>query len=352
GPEMYHLSSLNWHAHEMIYGYTMAVVSGFLLTATTNWTSRKTLTGLSLFVASLFWLLARVSPFLDFHQNIAMMFLFDTLFFIMLIVGISRPVIQSRQWKQLPVILPVVLLLLTNSLFYMGQLELINDGIRIGLYAGFYLLLALIFVMGRRVIPFFIEKGVENGFVPVNYLWLDKLVLPIFITYALSEVFLLNKFIIVVLASILFILSMIRLAGWYTKGVWGKSLLWILLLAYLFITIGFGLRAASYFINIPDVLVLHSFAVGGVAMLTVGMMSRVALGHSGRNVFEPPAAIVWIFILISIAVVFRVVFPLFSMTYYSQWIMISQVFWIAAFSLFAILYSGMLIKPRLDGRPG
>ncbi|MCK4708003.1 MAG: NnrS family protein, partial [Gammaproteobacteria bacterium] len=136
GPELYSLSTLNWHAHEMIYGYGIAVISGFLLTATTNWTNRKTLTGLSLFVISLFWLLARVSPFMPFYQNMAMMFLFETLFFVMLIVGIGRPIIQSRQWQQIPVILPVIFLLITNSIFYAGQWHYISNGIHIGLYGG------------------------------------------------------------------------------------------------------------------------------------------------------------------------------------------------------------------------
>ena len=352
GPELYRFSSLNWHAHEMIYGYTIAVISGFLLTATTNWTNRKTLTGLSLFIISIFWVLARVSPFLPFYQNMAMMFLFETLFFIMLIVGIGRPVIQSRQWQQIPVLLPVILLLITNSLFYAGQWHFVNNGVHIGLYGGFYLILTLIFVMGRRVIPFFIEKGVDETFSPKNYLWLDRIVIPLFIAYALTEIFRFSQLILIVLAVILFVLNLYRLSGWYTKGIWKKPLLWILFLAYLFITTGFLLRALSYFLSISDFLILHAYAVGGIGMITIGMMSRVALGHTGRNVFDPPAILNWVFIFILLSAVFRFILPLFVVSNYMNWIIVSQALWIIAFAIFIKLYAVMLIRPRSDGRPG
>lgn len=352
GPSLYHLDPLNWHAHEMIYGYTIAVISGFLLTATTNWTNRQTITGISLLILFLFWLLVRLLPFIPFYQNIAIMFLLETVFFVMLIVGLARPVIQAKQWKQLPVMLPVILLAFTNALFYMGQLELLIDGTRMGLFGGFYLILTLVFVMGRRVIPFFIEKGVDDDFKAVNYLWLDVVIVPLFVAYAISEVLMLDTTIITVLAAMLFLLNVIRLLGWYTHSVWKKPLLWSLLLANLFITLGFALRFSSYFTEIPTTLVLHSYAVGGIALITLGMMSRVALGHTGRNVFDPPKSVQWILILSLFAVIFRVVLPLLMTSEYTLWILVSQVFWIAAFVLFVKVYAVMLLVPREDGRPG
>jgi len=352
GPELHNLSSLSWHSHEMIYGYSLAVISGFLLTATTNWTSRKTLTGAMLGIVSLFWLIARISPFINSEHNVEIMFVSEALFFLLLITGIAKPVIQSRQWQQLPVLVPVVLLFLSDMVFYAGQMQLISNGVHIGLYAGFYLILMLIFVMGRRVIPFFIEKGVDESFTAKNYLWLDKVMVPLFFTYAAFEIFRFNSLVLTFLALALFILNMIRLTGWYTPGIWNKSLLWVLLLAYSFITLGFALRSLSYFLNISDFIVLHAYAVGGIGMITIGMMSRVALGHTGRNVFEPPAILGWIFALLLVSFVFRVILPLFFISNYSNWILLSQVFWTGAFSLFVLKYALMFIKPRIDGRPG
>ena len=352
GPDLYHLNSLSWHAHEMIYGYTVAVISGFLLTATTNWTNRKTLTGLMLALAATFWFIARISPFLTYENNIEIMFVAETLFFLFLLVGITKPIIQSRQWQQLPVLFPVILLSVANTVFYAGELELIENGAYIGLYSGFYLILTLIFIMGRRVIPFFIEKGVDENFSAKNYIWLDRVVIPVFVVYALLEVLKLNNSLLTILAAVLFILNSIRLYGWYTKGIWKKPLLWILFIAYLFITLGFALRLLSYFVNFSDFIVLHSYAVGGVGMITVGMMSRVALGHTGRNVFEPPVILSWVFGFIFLAAITRVVLPLLLPLNYINWILLSQVFWVGAFALFVKVYAAMLINTRIDGRPG
>ena len=352
GPDVYQLTSLNWHAHEMIYGYGLAVISGFLLTATTNWTNRKTLTGMMLAIVSLFWLVARISPFINVEYNIEIMFISETLFFSLLIIGIAKPVIQSRQWQQFPVLLPVVLLFLSDMVFYAGQMQLLENGVYIGLYAGFYLILMLIFIMGRRVIPFFIEKGVDEDFTARNYLWLDRLIIPLFFIYSVFEIFRFNSLVLMVLALLLFALNVLRLIGWYTPGIWKKSLLWILFLAYSFITLGFALRLFSYFINISDFLVLHAYAVGGISMITIGMMSRVALGHTGRNVFDPPVILNWIFFLLLLSFLFRVVLPLFFVSNYPNWILLSQVFWLGAFGLFVIKYAFMFIKPRVDGRPG
>jgi len=351
-PGLNGFASLTWHAHEMIYGYSMAVISGFLLTAVTNWTNRKTLTGKLLLLVFVFWLLARIMPFVAVQNNVEWMFLFDTLFFIMLITGISRPVIKSRNWLQLPIILLLIGLMLTNSLFYAEQMQVVNGVTRIGLYGGFYLVLTLVLIMARRVIPFFIEKGLDNSYAPRNYLWLDQAIIPFFVLYATSEVVRFNPLVISVLAAILFVLNLVRLYQWYTTAIWKKPLLWILIVSYFFITLAFALKAVSYLIPLSDFIVLHSFAVGGVGLLTVGMMARVALGHTGRNVFEPPAILLWIFVSIGLASVLRIVFPLLLPGYYEQWVILSQFFWITAFSLFIFHYAAILINPRLDGRPG
>jgi len=341
-----------WHAHEMIYGYAMAVVSGFLLTAVTNWTNRKTLAGKSLSVMFVFWLLARVSAFLSIENNLEIMFLFDSLFLFMLLTGISLPVIKSRQWSQLSIVLVILFILLSNSLFYAGQLGLVNGAERAGLYAGFYLILLLVLILARRVIPFFIEKGVDNDFVPNNFVWVDKLVLPLFLGFIILEVFDISSSASSLLAAILFVLNLVRVSNWYSHAIWSKPLLWILVIGYAFITLGFLLKSLTYISDISELIVLHLFAVGGVSLITLGMMSRVALGHTGRNVSDPPAVVFWIFVSIMLAVIFRVLFPIIFGGFYLQWVLLSQLFWIVAFTIFCISYSAMLVKPRIDGRAG
>jgi uncharacterized protein involved in response to NO len=98
--------------------------------------------------------------------------------------------------------------------------------------------------------------------------------------------------------------------------------------------------------------VLHTFAVGGIGLMTIGMMSRVALGHTGRDVFNPPGILAPIFLLVLLATLARVVLPLMDPARYTIWIATSQVFWILGFALFSAVYIPQLVRPRVDGRPG
>jgi uncharacterized protein involved in response to NO len=210
----------------------------------------------------------------------------------------------------------------------------------------------MVFIMARRVVPFFIEKGVGYEIQLKNWLWLDVLSLIFFGIFAAGDLLSPNQQIVSLIAGLLFVLHSIRLIQWHTPGIWRKPLLWVLYLAYGFITIGFALKAAVYLVGLSPFVALHAFSVGGVGMMTIGMMSRVALGHTGRNVFEPPGILTLIFFLMLLATIFRVAMPLVVMSQYTLWVGISQAFWIASFVVFSFVYMPMLIKPRIDGQYG
>ena len=99
-------------------------------------------------------------------------------------------------------------------------------------------------------------------------------------------------------------------------------------------------------------LSVHAFTAGGIGLLTIGMMSRVSLGHTGRNVFQPPAIVFWSFAVLLLGVIVRVIFPLFNMELYAYWVGISQLLWIIAFAIFVVVYAPMLLSARVDGRDG
>ena len=151
---------------------------------------------------------------------------------------------------------------------------------------------------------------------------------------------------------LLFALHLVRLLGWYTPGIWKKPLLWILYLAYAALVAGFALKAGVYLFGISPYLALHAFAVGGIGMMTLGMMARVALGHSGRNVFDPPPVLKLVFALVLVALLARVLLPLLAQGYYLVWIGLSQWLWIAAFAVFFRVYFPILTRPRIDGQDG
>ena len=289
-----------WHAHEMIFGYGLAVAAGFLLTAEKNWTGIQTLHGKPLLGLLILWLLARLLPFFLEEGGMIVLAIVDLLFGLVLTIATTYPIIKAKQWHQAVFPSKIALMLISNVIFYLGLLDIWPAGLHYGLYAGFYVLLALIFTMGRRVIPFFIEKGVGVSFQPKNWRWLDVSSFVLFLAFAIADLVQSNSLITVGLAALLFVLHSIRLVGWYHPNIWKKSLLWSLYLGYIWIVIGFLLKSLSLIFSISPFLSLHSFSVGGIGLITIGMMSRITLGHTGRNVFNPPKILTLVFLFIAI----------------------------------------------------
>ena len=337
-----------WHAHEMIFGYAVAVIAGFLLTAVKNWTNVQTLHGSGLMALFALWVLARMGPFV---APVGVVFLLDILFMLCFSAALLHPIIKARSWNQLVIAVLVLLLAGANILFYLGLTGMVPGGTRVGLYAGLYLVVAMILLVGRRVIPFFIERGCDRPVQLTYRPWLD---ISIVVSYGLFVVTELSGAtrMAALLASLLVILNAIRLVDWHARGIWKKPLLWVLYIAYIWITAGFLLKAVAALWGISPTLSAHAFTVGGIGMMTLGMMARVALGHTGRNVFDPPASVWWMFLLLLGGAICRVLFPLLSMEHYMLWIAVSQLLWIAAFALFVFVYAPILIKPRVDGRYG
>ncbi len=339
-----------WHSHEMVYGYAMAVIAGFLLTAVRNWTNVPTLHGPALAVLVALWLLARVLAFVPGSYSLSLMAAADLAFGLGLLLAVLLPIIKARHWKQQSFVMLFLLVLVAgNLLFYLSLLHLITLRPSFGIMFGLYFILAMILLMARRVLPFFIEKGVGYPVKIENPVVLDISIMVLYIAFALSKLELPTDDYVPWLSVSLVILNSIRLWLWHTPGIWRKPLLWSIYLAYGFIVLGFALSAITTYIS---TLALHAFAVGGVGLMTIGMMSRVALGHTGRNVFEPPRVLIPIFLFMLLAIIARVLLPLITMQYYTIWLLISQLGWIASFALFAWVYVPMLYQPRVDGRYG
>jgi uncharacterized protein involved in response to NO len=350
-PSVTKLAPQQWHAHEMIFGYAMAVVAGFLLTAVRNWTNIPTLTGATLALLLATWLSARVLMLLAPNQLIPI-FILDVGFNLALAVAIAIPLIQAKQMKQLGIVSKIVLLGVANALFYLGALGLLDHGVRWGLYSGLYLILSLIFVMARRVVPFFIERGVGYPVQLTNRTWVDRSSLVLLLLFWIVDVFLEQAVLAGVLAAGLFVVHVVRLADWHTPGVWKKPLLWVLFLGYGGAISGFLLKALTPVVPLSPYLAVHAFAVGGIGLMTVGMMARVALGHTGRSIQEPPKVLAPIFFLLAGAFVVRVLLPMFDAAHYVLWVGVSQALWLAAFGLLAAICAPILIKARVDGQPG
>lgn len=342
------LNPMTWHAHEMIFGFTMAVVAGFLLTAVKNYTGITPLTGWPLALLFLVWVVARVLPLLGEWVSLELWMVVDQMFLLGLLIAAARPVLLIRQKRNMGIMLLVLLILLSNQMFYLGVLGVLEKGQRWGLYAGMYLILLLILTIAGRVIPFFTSRGVGYEVKLTTHRWLELTCFGVFVVFMVLDIGFPQAAITAACAAVLFGLHALRLSGWHTVGIWRKPLLWVLFLAYFAIILGFGLRALSVLGMVSPYVALHAFTVGGFGLMTLGMMARVSLGHTGRSVWQPPNSIKWAFGALAASFALRVLAPLAWSAQYTLFIKLSQLLWILAFLAFLWIYLPILIKPRVD----
>jgi len=336
-----------WHAHEMIYGYAMAVIAGFLLTAAWNWTGRETASGAALALLLASWATAR-ALMLPGSQLLWVAAAADLLFMVGLGIAVGRPILQVRQKRQTPVLALLTLLATANLCFYLGAAGWLEQGAYWGVHGGLYLVLGMVLFMGVRVIPFFTERGVGYTVQLKRQRWNDIATFAIFPLFALTELLLPRQWPGALLAAALLALNSVRVSGWHTLGIWQKPLLWGLFGAFLLINLGFLLRALMPVTAIPDFLPIHAFAVGGIGLVTISMMARVTLGHTGRNVHQAPPVTILLLLGMVLALMLRVFLPLVDMANYGLWILLSGSVWIATFCLFLLVFAPMLLRPRVD----
>ena len=184
-----------------------------------------------------------------------------------------------------------------------------------------------------------------------NRAWIDRAVIYVFVLFLIADVFWRNVPVTAALAGLLFAAHAMRLVGWHTGGIWNKPLLWVIYVGYGGATFGFLLKALAPFTSLPPSLALHAFALGGVGIITAGMMARISLGHTGRNIGQHSRLLAPVFIALCAAYVARVLLPMIAPEHYLLWLGIAQAAWMIAFALFVWVYAPILVKPRADGMP-
>lgn len=344
------ITIFEWHAHEMFYGYAVAVIAGFLLTSVRTWTRLPTAHGKVLLALFLLWAAARILFFFG-TAHIRLAGFFDITFAACLSLLLTLRIVQAKQWKQLAIVGKVMLITACNIMFYLGAAGLMDHGVVWGIYGGLYIVLALILTMGRRVIPFFIERAAGGDTELFNARWIDISSLVLFLAFAINEVFFGSQPLSAYLALFLFGVNAARLIGWHRTVIWKQSLLWSVYLSFWMITLGFLLTALRYFAAPlfaadPGLLAIHAFTVGGITVITLGMMARVSLGHTGNDVYRPPRSVAYALLAILLCAVVRVILPYFDLWSYEVLIGWSQALWIAAFLLFIASYAPLLTKAK------
>ena len=342
-------SSTGWHAHEMLFGYTVAVIAGFLLTAAGNWTGIKMISGWRLALLSIVFILGRIAPFIP-ELPYWLIVSIDLSFIPLVALLIAIPVIKVKQWSNIIFVLVLFAMAAANLTVHLSTLNMIDTSIATGSRVMLYLVIFLIVVMGGRVIPFFTERGVE-GVSTKKWKWIEYSAPVSIILLVVADVLLVNNILIGYAALFSFVVHTIRLYGWYSNKIWQNPLVWILQVAYVWFIVGFALKSLVLFNSTAVIFSYHAFTVGGIGIMTLGMMARVSLGHTGREM-KLNSWMVLAFILINVAVVFRVIMPIFLHEYYLQLIQVAGWLWVVTFIIYLLVYTPMWIRPRVDGRPG
>ncbi|MEJ2178034.1 MAG: NnrS family protein, partial [Gammaproteobacteria bacterium] len=303
--------------------------------------------GLNLALLFGVWVLARITFLLGEEWIVAAAGL-DMIFSVALVTAVTYPVVKSRQWKQMAIVSKLLIITGFNACFYLGIFGLLENGVSLGVFGGFYMVIGLVLTLGRRVIPFFIERGVGYQVQLINSKWLDISSLVLYLGFFLAEVLFNYSRVAAVLALGLLAVNAIRLIGWHTRGIWKNPMLWILYLSMWFICLGFLFFGLSALVGMSKYIALHAFAFGGIGLVTMGMMVRVSLAHTGRSVTQTPMMVKAAFGAILLGAVVRVLFPLIDIDRYSLWLVASQILWIAAFAFFLWSFLPILLNPRID----
>lgn len=340
------LPALHWHQHEMLFGFLQAAIAGFLLTAVCVWTQTERTYGAALLRLWLVWLAGRLTLLLGAGWPDILVLAVNLAFMPLVMWDAGRRIWQARQQRQL-----VILIIL-------GALWLLQAGYLIAPHpvytaATLVLAMALMLVIGGRITPAFSgnwlrQQGQDPNAVKIRP-WLEKatLITTLLLVPALFIELTPLTLTLAVLASLF---SLLRLAGWQGWRTRTEPLLWILHLSLLWIPLALGLLAAHLAGWISSSVWQHAAGYGAMGGLILGVISRVALGHTGRPL-RLPAGMTLAFILLHVGALVRVATAL-------QWLPwhpglgISALCWMAAYGLFLWRYTGVLVSPRTDGRPG
>lgn len=347
-----HLPPTVWHGHEMVFGFAIAVVAGFLLTAATNWTGRRTASGLGLGALVVLWIAGRIALFTGGGLPMWMVTTVDVAFLPALAIVLAIPLLATGNRRN--VIFPIVLLILgaINLSIHLGAIGLIDWDPSRALRVAIDLILLIIGVLGGRVIPSFTKNALPQARVnPCPKA--SVLALLSLAALAIGEAATGNPVITGSIALAAGIINSLRMRGWGSFATLRHPILWILHVGYAWLAAGLILRGVAELTDlIPLDAGIHALTLGAIGSMIIGMMSRVALGHTGRSISPAPLTVAayW---LVNAAALLRVVF---AMTWNDELRLLSLIgsgaLWSLAFLSFAIVYLPILSRPRADGRPG
>ena len=342
-----------WHGHEMIFGFVVAAVAGFLFTALANWTGRAPVRGATLGILVGLWLAGRAAMALAGVLPAALVAVVDLALLPALAVLVLRELIRGRNRRNLPFPVLLMVLFAANLLFHLERLG-IAETARPGLYLAVHVIALLIAIVGGRVVPAFTTAALRRAGRDAclrSPPWLERAAIATVAAVAVAELADPGGAAAGALALAAALLLAARLSGWRGLATLDQPILWVLHLGYGWLAVGFALKAAADLGGwLPPSAALHALTAGAAGTMILGVMTRAALGHTGRSLATPPAIVV-AYGLISVGAALRVAEPVLaapSVVILSA----SALIWAGGFAIFTVLYWPVLTRPRVGGRPG
>ena len=343
---LFHTVPVSWHAHEMVFGYLGAVIAGFVLTAIPNWTGRLPLSGWPLAGLLGLWLAGRIAC--NVADPSAVVMAIDLAFPVVLAGAIWREVIAGRNWRNAPVAGMLTLFTIANGAHHLENTGLALDGfgIRLGLGA-VAMLMALI---GGRIVPSFTRNWlVKQGSasLPASFGLPDKAALAATALALVAWTAIPDRIVTGILLAISGTLLLVRMARWQGLRTLGEPIVAILHAGYLWLATALALSGASILTagSVPPGAALHALTAGAVGTMTLAVMTRASLGHTGRAI-EADGWTVAIYVLVTTGALLRVAAPLLPFEYLPL-LMTGGAFWSGAFLVFVGRYGPYLWRPRL-----
>jgi uncharacterized protein involved in response to NO len=341
------LSPLEWHAHELVYGYLPAIIAGFLLTAVPNWTGRPPVTGTPLLALVSVWAAGRLAVLFSGRIGAPAAAAIDLLFLASLAGVIAREIIAGRNLGNLKVPALVGLLFIGNAVFH-AEASLMNGGSGYGTRIGVGGAVLLITLIGGRIIPSFTRNWLARqspGRLPISFAPFDVASLAIAALAIACWIAYPHAWATGGLAALAGVLHALRLARWAGYRTTAEPLVLVLHVGYAFVPIGFLLLTLA--IVAPALVAatgaLHAWTVGAIGTMTIAVMTRASLGHTSQALAASPSTQV-IYAAIVVAATARV------LAAFDVWrdaaLTISANAWVLAFGTFVLSYGPLLARPR------
>lgn len=343
-----------WHGHEMLFGFIGAAIAGFLLTAVPSWTGARGFAGLPLIALTAVWLAGRVAFACASHLPAAVVAVAELAFLPALALLIAPPLLRARNRNT--VLLLVLLALWIVDVTFIVALARTEPVLATGtLRVGIDIVLLLITVIGGRIVPAFTSSALRRSGIdaPVrNNQWLDAVVIGAMVFVVIIDAIAPLHAAAAVVAGVAAVGHAARLAGWRGLHARREPIVWVLHIAYAWLPLGLALKAV-YLTAGADWAAqwLHALTAGAAATMIVAVITRASLGHTGRPLVVS-RVVAAAYLLLTAAALVRV-FGTSPLAPHRDWmIWLAGALWLFAFALILIVYAPILLRPRLDGRPG